>query len=87
MRIWQSCSWCDELVQIDAALCPTCGHEAHVPRAQCACSRCVAWRIAPGMMQAAELQEGLPELLDWLKGKGHADLAEKLAAIKEEEQS
>ena len=40
MRTFASCSWCHELNPTDRRLCSSCGHEAHVPRSRCSCTRC-----------------------------------------------
>ncbi len=36
----ESCSWCHMLNPMDRPICIGCGHEAHVPRAQCRCPVC-----------------------------------------------
>lgn len=36
-----TCSWCHTFNLLTTRYCKNCGHEAHVPRQDCRCSRCV----------------------------------------------
>lgn len=40
MRVEDTCSWCKNYNPLAVRLCRHCGHEAHVSRANCRCSRC-----------------------------------------------
>jgi hypothetical protein len=63
-----SCAWCGQLNSWRLFYCATCGHQAHVPRAECNCLPCQHARNAP------------PELLAALEG-GQSALT-SLAALK-----
>ena len=49
MSCYRSCSWCHELVSMEAlpAICPTCHHRADLPRALCDCPQCKTVVIEP----------------------------------------
>lgn len=47
------CQWCGDIRGLDERFCEGCGHEAHVPRDQCACTRCRAL----GSLAAHRLRE------------------------------
>jgi hypothetical protein len=40
----ESCSHCHVMNPMDRQYCINCGHEAHKPRAECACALCVGLR-------------------------------------------
>lgn len=40
MRTTTACSWCHTMNDAEQRDCINCGHDAHVPRSQCACASC-----------------------------------------------
>jgi hypothetical protein len=63
---YNMCGWCRRFNPVSEPLCRECGHQAHVGRAQCACSRC-----RPKALPAPDpLREGRLLFARWLVMQG-----------------
>lgn len=50
---YSTCGFCHAMVDVDVDTCPTCKHEAHVPRMECRCGQ-------PGCRDAAGNPVAIP---------------------------
>lgn len=61
MRTITLCSWCTTPNDAEQRDCVNCGHDAHVPRSQCACAPCSAKGIQTARDELREVTRDLAQ--------------------------